>query len=101
MHLKRQMISRTYTGYSIMRDRYMIKLLNLDLLCDEAALVLNKINVYEYCCTQLGKKLHPYNWVLFLHENIYTRKYALIDHFVNWQPIYFFKFFNGNIFSIT
>ena len=32
---------------------------------------------------------------------IYTRKYALIDPFINWLPIYFFKIFNCNTFSIA
>ena len=31
------MFSKTHLGYSIMRDQYMIKLLNLDLFCDEGA----------------------------------------------------------------
>ena len=35
----------SYLGYSIMRDQYTIKLLNLDLFCDEEALVFDKSNV--------------------------------------------------------
>ena len=45
MRLKRQMFSRTYLGYFIMRDQYMIKLSNLDLFCDERALAFHKSNV--------------------------------------------------------
>ena len=45
MRLKRQTFSRTYLGYSIIRDQYMIKPLNLDLFCDEGPLVFEKSNV--------------------------------------------------------
>ena len=95
MCLKRQMFSSTYLGYSIMRQ-YMIKLLNLDLFCDEEALVFDKSTVLELHCILHGKTFHPDNRVLFCMKFIYTRKYALIDPFVNWQPIYFFKFFICN-----
>ena len=41
MSLKRQMFSRTYLVYSIIRDQYTTKLSNLDLICDEGALVFD------------------------------------------------------------
>ena len=101
MSLKRQMFSRTYLGYSIMRDQCMIKPSNLDLFCNDGAFAFDKSNVWEFHCTLHGKKFCAYDWVLFCMKFAYTGKYALIDPFVNWQPIYFFKFFNCYTFSIS
>ena len=35
----------TYLGHSILKEQYMIKLFNLDLLSDEGALVSDRSNV--------------------------------------------------------
>ena len=66
---------------------------------DEEALSSNRSNMYDYRCTVHRRRFHPYNRVLFWHEKfIYTRKGALIQPFVNWQTIYFFKSVNFNTF---
>ena len=62
----------------------MIKLVNLDLFCNEGALVFDMSNVWEFCCTLHGNKFHPYNQVLLHMKFICTRKHASIDPFVNW-----------------
>ena len=99
MRLKRQMFSRNYLHHSIMRYQYMTKLLSIDLLYDQWALVLIRVTCRNSVALCMGKNFIHIIGCFFPWNLYYTRKYALTDPSVNWQPIYFFKFFNCNTFS--
>ena len=73
-----QMFSRIYLGYSIIKDRFITKLLNLNLFYDEGALGSNRSNMYDNRCAVHRKRFHRYNRVLFWHE-IYVHKKVGID----------------------
>lgn len=73
-----QMFSRIYLGYSIIKDRFITKLLNLNLFYDEGALSSNRSTMYDNRCTVHRKRFRPYSRVLFWYE-IYIYKKVGID----------------------
>ena len=93
-----QMFSRIYLGYSIIKDRFITKLLNLNLFYDEGALSSNSSTSMITLALFIGRDFVHIVGCFFGMKFIYTRKWALIQPFVNWQTIYFFKSVNFNTF---
>ena len=86
-----QMFSRIYLGYSIIKDRFITKLLNLNLFYDEGALGSNRSNMYDNRCAVHRKRFHPYNRVLFWHEIYVHKKVGIDSTFRELADNFFFK----------
>ena len=86
-----QMFSRIYLGYSIIKDRFITKLLNLNLFYNEGALSSNRSNMYDNRCTVHRKRFHPHNRVLFWHETYIYKKVGIDSTFREFADNLFFQ----------